>query len=201
MPQSFGALHFHLVFSTKNREPMIDADLQPRHYEYMGGILRAEKSVLLAAGGMSDHVHLLVSLSRELSIAETVRLVKANSSKWIHQTFPERAAFAWQAGYGAFSVSLSNLPDVKTYLARQAEHHRVCSFQEPAQFDRDLDGTGGWDRLRQEVRQITSVDVFHRDVEIVAVSPGVMYLRDALADPREVRLKLRAPFFSLQDLL
>jgi putative transposase len=130
MPQSFGALYFHLVFSTKNRQPLIDDDLQARLYEYIGGILRAEKSVLLAAGGMPDHVHLLVSLSRELSIAETLRLVKANSSKWIHETFPDRQHFAWQAGYGAFSVSFSNLPDVKHYLARQAEHHRIRTFQD-----------------------------------------------------------------------
>ncbi len=130
MPQSFGSLHFHLVFSTKNRQPLIDAELQPRLYQYIGGILRTEKSVLLAAGGMPDHVHLLVSLSRELSIAETVRLVKANSSKWIHGTFPECQQFAWQAGYGAFSVSFSNLPEVKNYIARQAEHHRVRTFQD-----------------------------------------------------------------------
>ena len=79
---------------------------------------------------MPDHVHLLVSLSLELSIAETVRLVKANSSKWIHGTFPDRRHFAWQAGYGAFSVSFSNIPDVKTYIARQADHHRVLTFQD-----------------------------------------------------------------------
>src|SRR5881409_3671628 len=98
MPQSFGSLHFHLVFSTKNRQPLIDAELQARLYEYIGGILRAEKSVLLAAGGMPDHVHLLVSLSRELSISETLRLIKANSSKWIHETFASLPTFAWQAG-------------------------------------------------------------------------------------------------------
>ena len=130
MPQSFGSLHFHLVFSTKNRQPWIDAELQARLYEYTGGILRAEKSVLLAAGGMPDHVHLLVSLSRELSIADALRLLKANSSKWIHETFPQRRQFTWQAGYGAFSVSFSNLPDVKSYIARQAEHHRVRTFQD-----------------------------------------------------------------------
>jgi putative transposase len=130
MPQSFGSLHFHFVFSTKDRQPLIDAELQPRLYEYIGGILRAEKSVLLAAGGMPDHIHLLVSLSRELSIAETLRLVKANSSRWIHATFPRRQKFAWQAGYGAFSLSFSNLPEVKNYLSRQAEHHRVRTFQD-----------------------------------------------------------------------
>jgi REP element-mobilizing transposase RayT len=150
MPQSFGSLHFHIVFSTKNRQTLIDADLQVRLYEYIGGILRAEKSVLLAAGGMSDHVHLLVSLSRELSIAETVRLVKANSSKWIHETFPDRQLFAWQAGYGAFSVSFSNLPVVKNYLARQAEHHRVRTFQDEfreflRKHDLDWDERYVWD--------------------------------------------------------
>src|SRR5580704_2128836 len=81
MPQSFGSLYFHLVFSSKHRQPLIDAEWQSRLYEYCGGILRREKSVLLAAGGMPDHVHLLVSLSRELSIADVVRLVKASSSK------------------------------------------------------------------------------------------------------------------------
>jgi REP element-mobilizing transposase RayT len=129
MPQPLASLNFHLVFSTKNREPLIDGEMQPRLYEYLGGVLRAQKSVLLAAGGMPDHVHLLVSVSRELSIAETLRLVKANSSKWIHSAFPERG-FAWQAGYGAFSVSHSNIAQVKTYIARQPEHHRVVSFQD-----------------------------------------------------------------------
>src|SRR5438105_6697892 len=114
MPQSLASLNFHLVFSTKNRQPLIDADLQSRLYEYLGGILRAEKSVLLAAGGMPDHVHLLVSLSRELSIADTLRIVKANSSKWIHGMFPDRHQFTWQSGYGAFSVSHSNISQVKT---------------------------------------------------------------------------------------
>src|SRR5579884_4053063 len=130
MPQSFGSLYVHLVFSTKGRQPWIDADLESRLYEYMGGILRAEKSALLAAGGMPDHLHLLVSVSCVLNIADTLRLIKANSSKWIHETFPERQQFAWQAGYGAFSVSFSNLPQVKGYIARQAEHHRVRTFQD-----------------------------------------------------------------------
>jgi len=130
MPQSFGSLHFHLIFSTKNRYPSIDPDLQSRLYEYIGGIVRAQKSALLAAGGMPDHVHLLVSLSRELSIAEILRLIKANSSKWVHSTFPDRRQFAWQAGYGAFSVSFSSLADAKEYIGHQAEHHRVRTFQD-----------------------------------------------------------------------
>jgi REP element-mobilizing transposase RayT len=130
MPQSFTCLHYHLIFSTKNRVPAITADLQPRLYEYLGGILRAEQCVLLAAGGMPDHVHLLCSLHKELAIAAALRLLKANSSKWIHETFPQHRAFAWQAGYGAFAVSYSHLDRVKRYIAGQARHHRRITFQE-----------------------------------------------------------------------
>ena len=130
MPQSFASLHCHIVFSTKNRLPSIDGEWQARLYEYIGGILRKEKCVLSAAGGMPDHVHLLVSLSREIAVADLVRLIKANSSKWVHETFPTSRAFAWQAGYGAFSVSHSNRDAVKKYIAGQAAHHRVRTFQE-----------------------------------------------------------------------
>jgi putative transposase len=130
MPQSFTSLHFHLIFSTQGRAPFIEALLRPRLYEYVGGILRAHDSVLLAAGGMPDHVHLLVSLSKERSITETLRTIKANSSRWIHETFPEMHAFGWQTGYATFTVSLSNLDQVKGYLAKQEEHHRTRTFKE-----------------------------------------------------------------------
>jgi hypothetical protein len=77
---------------------------------------------------MPDHVHLLISLSKEMAVAEALRLIKTNSSKWVHETFPEIRDFAWQAGYGAFAVSYSNLDGVKRYLARQAQHHRKTRF-------------------------------------------------------------------------
>jgi len=130
MPQSFASLHVHIVFGTKNRAPLIDAELGPRLHDYIGGIVRARGSVLVAAGGMHDHVHLLCSLGRELSVAEALRDIKANSSKWIHDAFPKRHAFAWQTGYGAFAVSYSNVANVKRYIAQQAEHHRTRTFQE-----------------------------------------------------------------------
>jgi REP element-mobilizing transposase RayT len=130
MPQSFACLHHHLIFSTRQREPTLDAELLPRLFQYIGGVLRGEGCVLVAAGGMPDHVHLLASLSREISVAEALRRIKANSSKWIHETEPQRTGFAWQAGYGAFAVSYSHLEQVKAYLARQAEHHRTMTFQE-----------------------------------------------------------------------
>jgi putative transposase len=130
MPQSFASLHYHVVFSTKNREPFIDRGLQPRLYEYVGGILRSHDGVFLAAGGMPDHVHLLVGLHRETAVAEAVKLVKAHSSKWIHDTFPDRQGFAWQTGYGAFTVSFSHMSRVKAYIAGQEEHHRKRTFKE-----------------------------------------------------------------------
>jgi REP element-mobilizing transposase RayT len=130
MPQSFASLHCHIIFSTKGRIPTIPADVQPRLFAYFGGILADTGNVLVAAGGMPDHVHVLASLSRETSVAEVVRNLKANSSRWVHETFPERRAFAWQSGYGAFTVSYSNLEQVKGYLARQAEHHHKQTFQE-----------------------------------------------------------------------
>jgi putative transposase len=130
MPQSYACLHHHLIFSTRHRTPILDADLSSRLFQYIGGILRNEGSVLVAAGGTTDHVHLLASLSREASIAETLRLIKANSSRWVHETFPDRGGFAWQAGYGAFAVSYSHLERVRVYLAGQAEHHRTVTFQE-----------------------------------------------------------------------
>ena len=130
MPQSFACLHHHVIFSTKNRAPLITAEIQPRLYAYIGGILRENKCCLVAAGGMPDHIHLLIELSRELSMAEALRRIKSNSSKWIHQTFADQRTFAWQAGYGAFAVSYSNLESVKHYLASQAEHHQKTTFQE-----------------------------------------------------------------------
>src|SRR5690349_1030271 len=98
MPQSLASLHVHIIFSTKNREPLITPDLAPRLYEYAAGIARAAGCRLILAGGMPDHVHMLVSFGRETSVAEFVRVVKANSSKWIHGTVPCLAGFAWQSG-------------------------------------------------------------------------------------------------------
>jgi putative transposase len=130
MPQSFGSLNFHLIFSTKHRLPQITPEIQPGLYEYIGGILRERKSVLLAAGGIPDHIHLLVSLHRELSISDTLRDIKSISSLWVHENFTDHHDFAWQSGYAAFSVSYSNIDAVKTYIAGQAEHHRIKTFQE-----------------------------------------------------------------------
>ncbi len=130
MPQSYTALYVHAVFSTKNREASITGDLQPRLYEYIGGIVRSHDGRLLAAGGMPDHVHLLLSLGKQQSIADAMRVIKSNSSGWVHETFPDRLKFAWQSGYGAFTVSHSGLDAVTKYIADQEEHHKTQTFQE-----------------------------------------------------------------------
>ena len=130
MPQSLAAIYVHVVFSTKNRQPSISSDLAERLHPYLGGIVRNHGGIALEIGGMPDHVHMLVSLGRTLSIAELVRLVKANSTSWVHDTFPAAQDFAWQGGHGAFSVSSSNLEVVTRYIRNQAEHHRTISFQD-----------------------------------------------------------------------
>jgi putative transposase len=130
VPQSFAAVHLHVVFATKRREPTISPALAPHLHEYLGGTVRGSKNVPLAVGGMPDHVHLLVGLGREATVADLVRTVKAASSRWVHDAHPELAGFAWQAGYGAFAVSHDRLPAVGRYIANQAAHHATESFQD-----------------------------------------------------------------------
>ena len=130
MPQSFGCMNCHIIFSTKNREPLILPDFAPRVYQYIGGTARNTGNTLMAAGGMPDHVHLLVSLGKQSCIADVVRDLKSNSSRWIHETFADLRGFAWQTGYGAFAVSYSNLDQIRQYIANQQEHHRVHTFKE-----------------------------------------------------------------------
>jgi putative transposase len=130
MPQSFVSLPVHLVFSTKNRVPLILDEMQSRLYEHIGGILREQKCRLVAAGGMPDHIHLLVLLSKQVALCELMRDMKSASSKWIHDTFPREQDFSWQAGYGAFAASHSNMPQVTRYIANQAQHHRAQSYQD-----------------------------------------------------------------------
>ncbi|MFO0949887.1 MAG: transposase [Isosphaeraceae bacterium] len=101
-----------------------------RLIEYVGGMLRAERCRLLAAGGMPDHTHWLVALHQGVSVSGAVMRVKSCSSGWIHETFPRLGGFAWQAGYGAFTVSHSNLEQVRAYILDQAVHHRTRTFQE-----------------------------------------------------------------------
>ena len=130
MSQSFVCLHYHIIFSTKHRASFISPDLEPRLYEYIGGIIRQMDGHLLSAGGMPDHLHLLCALGKQWSIADALRTIKANSSRWVHQTFLDRKEFAWQRGYAAFATSCSDLDRVKQYIQHQPEHHRKMTFKE-----------------------------------------------------------------------
>jgi putative transposase len=130
MANTYTSLHYHLVFSTKDRERWIDPAIEQRIWEYLGGIARTNEMKALIVGGIEDHVHLLVGMKPTISVSHAVQQLKGASSKWIHETFLDLAAFNWQDGYGAFTVSKSQLPDVTSYLENQREHHRVRTFQE-----------------------------------------------------------------------
>ena len=130
MSHSYVSALFHCVFSTKDRRKTIDIELQERLWHYLGGIAREDNLKALAIGGVEDHVHLLLSMPSTISVAKAMQLVKGDSSKWIHDEFPERRAFAWQEGYGAFSIGISQVEETKRYIANQREHHKTKTFQE-----------------------------------------------------------------------
>ena len=130
MPGTYSQILFHFAFSTKKRTPTITSDLQPRLYEYIGGIVRGERGVLYEIGGMPDHVHLLIRWRTDQTVATLMRNLKSHSSRWVHQTFPEKNGFQWQEGYGVFSVSQSQSEKVADDIRRQAEHHRKRTFQD-----------------------------------------------------------------------
>ncbi len=127
---AYVSLQVHFVWSTAGRQLWIDPQWQDQLYAYLGGIAKNAGAIQLAAGGMPDHVHLLALVPATLTIAELVNKYKSNSSKWIHETFPELQDFRWQTKYGAFGVSQSMSPTVKNYLHHQAEHHRQRSYLE-----------------------------------------------------------------------
>jgi putative transposase len=123
-------LLYHIVFSTKNREPCIEESMREELYAYFGGILNNLNAKALATGGWFDHVHILASLPADRALSDVVRDVKANSSAWLKKRFPALRNFAWQSGYGAFTVNESIREAVENYIRNQKEHHRVKSFQE-----------------------------------------------------------------------
>ena len=127
---TFTNLLFHIIYSTKHRKPAIQLAWQDELYGYIGGIIREQKGTLLKIGGVADHVHLLAKLSPSIAIADVLRVIKANSSKWINERPDVTSRFEWQTGYAAFSVSESQVPVVTNYIANQAEHHRKKSFEE-----------------------------------------------------------------------
>ena len=130
MPQSYCNLVYHLTFSTKDREPWIDDEVKERLHRYLGGAIREEGGVALAVGGIANHVHILARLRQDKKLSDTLRNVKSMSSTWIHKTFGHLSEFEWQPGYGAFTVSASQIEKTRQYILNQEEHHRTRSFEE-----------------------------------------------------------------------
>lgn len=130
MASTHSNLTFHIVYSTKYRRATITDQIRPRLYEYIGGIIREEKGSQLDIGGMPDHVHILARLSPSIAVSDVLRVVKTNSSKWVNESFSLPQPFAWQRGFGAFSVSMSEIPRVTDYIKNQATHHAQRSFKD-----------------------------------------------------------------------
>ena len=130
MSQSFTNLLYHIIFSTKDRRPLIKLDYQPRLYEYIGGILRGTGGISLGINGTDDHVHVLAKLRPDRALSDVLRDLKSNATGWMHDVFPHLVDFHWQRGYAAFTVSQSNLKQVQRYIATQKDHHQKLSFRD-----------------------------------------------------------------------
>jgi REP element-mobilizing transposase RayT len=130
MAHSFTKLLYHCTFSTKGRRQMLKARVADRVDAYIAGIARKHGAHLIRIGGVPDHRHLLLELKPTVNVADLMRLVKANSSKWLRETFPQMVGFAWQTGYAAFTVSVSARSRLVGYIDGQQEHHRRMSFEE-----------------------------------------------------------------------
>ena len=131
MPQSFSAVRVHLVFSSKHRLPVFqDLDLREQLHAYLGEISNRLDCPIIRVGGVEDHAHVLACLGRTVSLADWVKELKRASNSWVRHHFPAYPDFEWQAGYGAFSVSQSQVDAVIAYILNQVEHHRNVSFQD-----------------------------------------------------------------------
>lgn len=130
MSQSLSNILVHIVFSTKNRESFIKESISSELYAYITKICQSYDSPIKQIGGMPDHVHLLLSLSRKISLADLVKKIKSNSSRWIKSKGIGYKLFAWQNGYGAFSIGQSGFKSCAKYIANQKNHHKKVSFKD-----------------------------------------------------------------------
>src|ERR1051325_10463195 len=130
MANTYTSLHYHFTFSTKNREPWITQIIEQRVWSYIGGVTRAHKMKAIQIGGVEDHIHALVMAPPTIAPSQVAQYLKGDSSKWIHEEFPKLRGFEWQVGYGGFTVSKSQVPDLIEYIKSQRDHHRKRTFQE-----------------------------------------------------------------------
>ena len=130
MPQSLANIYIHLIFSTSDWLPLLTDDIRPSLHSYLGKVGKTLECPIILANSVEDHVHILHRLSRTVTISKAVEEFKKSTSKWLKSQSPDLANFSWQSGYGAFSVSESNLDSVTNYIQNQREHHRTKSFQD-----------------------------------------------------------------------
>jgi REP element-mobilizing transposase RayT len=151
MPQSLVQIYVHFVYSTKHRRPFLrDDQFRDRTHRYLAGICTNLKCPSLIVGGTEDHVHVLCRLGKKICVADLIRDVKRDSSKWIKTEQPALAEFLWQQGYGAFSISPSHVDALKQYIEAQQEHHRRETFQDELRrlcrkYGLDIDERYVWD--------------------------------------------------------
>ncbi|HLP83195.1 MAG TPA: IS200/IS605 family transposase [Phycisphaerales bacterium] len=129
MGSSWTQNYYHAVYATKLRTSWIDAEVEQRLHPFLAGIAKDLNCTPIAVNGMTEHVHVLVRFPSDLAVADLLRHLKARSSKWIHQTFPALREFAWQEGYGGFTVSKTSVNEVEQYIRKQKEHHQAISFE------------------------------------------------------------------------
>jgi len=130
MPQSLALVIVHVIFSTKNREPLLNEEVRPELFAYLATVARNAGCECQRVGGVSDHVHLAIGLSRTVTIADLVENLKTSSSKWLKTKTPQLAGFGWQRGYAAFSVGPKDLATLCDYIDGQAAHHKARTFQD-----------------------------------------------------------------------
>jgi REP element-mobilizing transposase RayT len=130
MPQSLSLVIVHVIFSTKDRSLLLDAKIRPKPHAYLATVARNTDCEAYRVGGVADHVHLAIRLSRTVTIAALVETLKTASSKWLKSQSPGLAAFSWQRGYGCFSIGPSDLDALRAYIDDQENHHRTRTFQD-----------------------------------------------------------------------
>ena len=148
MANSLTKLLVHITFSTRNRRASIPEELEPRLYSFIGGICRAKKSPLLTMNGTADHVHMLISLDKNITLSNLLLHIKRDSSKWMNERTPKR--FHWQDGYFGFTIGESGVDALTRYIAKQQQHHKKLTFKEEvelllAKYKVDYDPKEIWD--------------------------------------------------------
>ncbi|MDQ1163607.1 putative transposase [Chryseobacterium sp. SORGH_AS 447] len=130
MPKSLNKIYIHIVFSTKNREPLISDDIKEELFNYLGGVCKNLECNPIQVGGYKDHVHILCLLSKKITLIKLLEELKSSSSQWMKTKDAKFSSFYWQSGYGAFSVNPTEIEIVTAYIKKQEEHHKIKNFQD-----------------------------------------------------------------------